>query len=85
MDIEKIVKEFIEKHFLYRKDEKTVSKDESLLSSGLIDSTGIFELVSFLEKEFNIEVSDEEIVPENFETINNIVEFVSVSAKRNKE
>jgi len=82
MDVEMIVKDFIEKHFLYRKDEKNISSDESLLNSGLIDSTGIFELISFLEKEFNIEVRDEEVVPDNFETINNIVQLVNL--KRNK-
>ncbi len=77
MDVEMNVKNFIERKFLYRKDEKNVTNDESLLNSGLIDSTGIFEIVSFLEKEFGIEVSDEDVIPDNFETINNIVEFVN--------
>ncbi len=82
MAVEMSVKNFIEIKFLHRKDEKSVASDESLLNSGLIDSTGIFEIVSFLEKEFGIEVSDEDVIPDNFETINNIVEFVN--GKKNK-
>lgn len=47
---------------------KTVGSDESLLDSGLVDSTGIFELVAFLEDTFAVKIEDEEIVPEHFET-----------------
>jgi acyl carrier protein len=53
-----------------------VTTETSLLDSGLIDSTGILELVSFLESEFGIRVEDEEIVPENFETVTRIAAFV---------
>ena len=81
MSVENTIKEFIEKRFLRSKEGKGVSNEDVLLSSGLIDSSGIFELVSFIEKEFNVEVSDGEITSENFETISNIVAFVS--AKQN--
>lgn len=82
-EVQTSVKEFIEKEFLARRDTKEVSEEDSLLDSGLIDSTGIFEIVSFLETQFRIEVPDEEIVPENFETINDIVAFVT--SKRDRE
>ncbi len=59
---------------------KVVGESESLLDSGLIDSTGIYELVSFVESEFDVRVNDEEIVPENFESIESIARFVD--AKR---
>ena len=52
-----------------------VEKD-SLIDSGLIDSLGIFKLVSLLEKEFAIKISDDELLPENFETTSAIVQFV---------
>ncbi len=81
MDTNTTIKEFIEKSFLYKKDKKNVSSDEPLLDSGLIDSTAIFELVGFVERQFNIEVTDEDIVPENFETINQIVQFVDGKRK----
>lgn len=76
MQVESSIKEFIEKHFLRGEDEKSISTEDSLLDSGLIDSTGIFELVAFLEKEFNIEISDEDLVPENFESITLITGMV---------
>ncbi len=81
MDTSTTVKEFIEKNFLYKKDKKSVSSDESLLDSGLIDSTAIFELVGYVESQFNIEVSDEDIVPENFESVNKIAHFISSKQK----
>lgn len=77
MDAQTTIKEFIQKEFLARRDVKEVSGDDSLLDSGLIDSTGIFEIVGFLETQFKIEVADEEIVPENFETMNHILAFIS--------
>jgi acyl carrier protein len=55
---------------------KPVKPDDSLLDSGLIDSTGIFELVAFLEDTFAVKVEDEEIVPEHFETAAQIAAFV---------
>jgi len=81
MDVETIVEEFIEKNFLYKKDTKKLSGNESLLNSGLLDSTGILELVAFMESQFSIEVSDEEVVPEHFETINDIVAFINTKRR----
>lgn len=55
---------------------KTVGPDDSLLDSGLVDSTGIFELVGFLEETFAVKIEDEEIVPEHFETTAMVATFV---------
>jgi acyl carrier protein len=55
---------------------KTVGHEESLLKNGLIDSLGILEVVAFLETEFGIAVSDEELSPENFQSIRNLSSFV---------
>ena len=55
---------------------KTVGPDDSLLDSGLVDSTGIFELVGFLEDNFGVKIEDEEIVPEHFETSAMVAAFV---------
>jgi len=77
MDVGTVVYEFIEKNFLVKRDAAGVGRDESLLESGLIDSLAIFMLVSFLEKQFGVNIADEDIVPGNFETINQIVAFVT--------
>lgn len=50
--------------------------DTSLLGEGIIDSTGVLELVMYLEETFHIEVADEEIVPENFDSIDALCAYV---------
>ena len=55
---------------------KKTGIDESLLKTGLIDSLGILDVVAFLEKEFAIAITDEELLPENFESIRSIANFV---------
>ena len=75
MDVEATLRTFVEERFLAPKGKK-VSNDESLLDGGLVDSTGIFEVVGFLEKNFAIHVDDVEIVPEHFDSINTLAAFV---------
>ena len=48
----------------------------SFLDAGIVDSTGILELVDFLDNEFKIKISDDEILPENLDSINNIINFL---------
>jgi acyl carrier protein len=55
---------------------KNVENDEPLLKNGLIDSLGILEVVTFIEKEFGVSVSDEELLPENFESVRSLSSFV---------
>jgi acyl carrier protein len=55
---------------------KNVSNDEPLLKNGLIDSLGILDLVTFLENEFGIAVSDEDLLPENFGSMHSLTNFV---------
>jgi acyl carrier protein len=76
MDVELTLKEFIKENFLARKGKIDISNEETLLDTGLVDSTGIFELMSFVERTFGIEVDDIEIVPENFESISSLAAFI---------
>ena len=55
---------------------KNVSNDEPLLKNGLIDSLGILDLVTFVENEFGIAVSDEDLLPENFGSMHSLTNFV---------
>ena len=50
---------------------------ESLVESGVIDSLGIMKLVDFIEKEFRVKIGDEDLVPENFETVDDITKLLS--------
>ena len=55
--------------------------DDSFFEKGIIDSTGVLELLSFLEDKFKIKVQDEELVPENLDSIDNIIEFIQHKTK----
>ena len=55
---------------------KTFGDDDSFLEGAMIDSTGVLELVLFVEETFGVRVEDEELIPENFDSINRIVSFV---------
>ena len=74
-DLKAKVRKFIVENFLFG-DENGVKDDMLFLDEGIIDSTGILELVSFLEEEFSISVEDEELVPENLGSINNVVAYL---------
>lgn len=54
-----------------------LNDNASFLDTGLIDSTGVLELVDFLEEQFDIEVEDDELVPENLDSINNLCRFLT--------
>jgi acyl carrier protein len=70
------VRHFIEENFLFRVDREQLSDTESLLEAGLIDSTGVLELVDFLETKFQIKMADSDIVPEKLDSVKAIVEYV---------
>jgi len=70
------VKEFIIENFLFGEEEQLQS-DTDFFDKGIIDSTGVIELVDFLEESFNISVDDEELIPENLSSLQKIDVFLS--------
>ena len=75
MEVSAVIRQFIIENFLFEED-PTLKEETSFLESGIIDSTGILELVSFLEEKFGISVADEELVPENLDSIGNVVAYL---------
>ncbi|MBP1841961.1 acyl carrier protein [Rhizobium petrolearium] len=73
---ENAVREFIAENFLFRADAE-VTNSQSLLETGVIDSTGVLELIAFLEQTYGITVADEEIVPENLDSIDNMTRYLA--------
>lgn len=69
------VKEFIIENFLFGEEEQ-LKPDTDFFDKGIIDSTGVIELVSFLEETFKISVEDEELIPQNLSSLNNIDGFL---------
>jgi len=74
--IETDVRHFVIENFLYGRDEVPLAADASFTEEGVIDSTGVLELVGFLEKHFGIRVDDQDLVPENLDSIGGIVRYV---------
>ncbi len=69
------IRAFIVENFLFG-DDNGLKDDTSFLEEGIIDSTGVLELVTYLEEEFEIEVEDEELIPENLDSINNLAVYL---------
>lgn len=76
MDYSSKVREFVVENFLFG-DGESLQEDTSFMEEGIIDSTGILELVFFLEESFNISVEDDELVPENMDSLASIAGFIS--------
>lgn len=76
MSVERAVRDYILENYLFTDDQNALHNDDSFLEKGIIDSTGIMEVIFFLESDFGIQVDDEDMVPENLDTVSSIVAFV---------
>ena len=76
MSVKDQVRSFILSNYLFTDDAKALEDSVSLMQGGTMDSTGILELIMFLEEKFGIKVADEEMVPANLDSVNNVVAFV---------
>jgi len=77
MELRQAIKTYIVENFLFGDTEPLTSDSMSLLDNGIIDSTGVMELVAFLEQDFGLTIADEELVPENLDSVENLSMFVS--------
>jgi len=75
-DISGTVRRFIGENFMFREEVDSLADGASLLDAGIIDSTGVLELVCFLESTFGIQIADEEMLPENLDSIAAIGAYV---------
>lgn len=74
--IEAKVRQYVLDKLLFGRTEVMVDGDTSFLESGIIDSTGVLELVAFLEEEFHVKVEDEDLIPANLDSVNAVTRFV---------
>jgi acyl carrier protein len=79
MNVQQHVKQFIVENF-YVTNPSELANDASLIQGGWIDSTGMLEMITFLEQEYRIQIVDTEMTPENLDSIDRIAAFVA--AKR---
>ncbi len=75
MDPVNTVKEFIVENFLFGEEDQ-IELETDFFEKGIIDSTGVIELVSYMEETFEISIDDEELIPENLSSLKNIREFL---------
>jgi acyl carrier protein len=76
MTIKEQIRQYLAENFLFSSNGFNLDDDASLLEEGIVDSTGVLELVLFVEETYNVEVADDEIVPENFDTVENLAAYV---------
>ena len=74
-DVKNKIRTFIIENYLFGDDEG-LEESTSFLDEGIIDSTGILELIDFISEEFDITVEDEELIPENLDSIRNVTTFI---------
>lgn len=74
--IDQTVHDFIVEHFLFGDRSAPLGPEESFLDKGIIDSTGVLELVAYIQKEFGIDVHDAEIIPDNFDSISKLTQYI---------
>ena len=76
MEIREQIKIYIAETFLFSDNGFDLGDDVSFLDEGIIDSMGVLELIMFVEETFNISVKDEEIKPDNFDSVNNLYNYI---------
>ena len=74
--IEKEVRQFLRDNFPLSADGVVLDREDSLIEVGVIDSTGVLELIGFIEERYELSIADEEVLPENLDSIANITRFV---------
>ena len=71
------IREFMDNNFALGEQMSSLANDTSFMESGVIDSTGVLELVAFLEESYRIKVDDEDLVPDNLDSVSRVVGFVN--------
>ncbi|QDT29339.1 acyl carrier protein [Gimesia panareensis] len=79
--IQSEIRNFVADNFLFGEDPESLQNDDSFLETGIIDSTGVLELVAFIEDQYDVQVDDDELVPENLDSINCLIDFIESKLK----
>jgi acyl carrier protein len=74
--VEADLRAYVIETFLFGQGGEDISRDDSLLELGIVDSTGVLEIVAYLDEKWSITVEDEELVPENFDSLGRLAAFV---------
>ncbi len=75
--MKKIIRQYILGNLLFTEDESALQDNDSFLDQGIIDSTGVLEIILFIEETFNIKVNDDEMLPANLDSVENLAAFIN--------
>lgn len=75
-----VLRKFILENYLFTDDEGELKNDDSFLESRILDSMGVLELVAFLEEQFEVHTEDQEMIPDNLDSIDKLVAFIEVKS-----
>lgn len=75
------IQKFILENYLFTGDTSALGLDDSLLGRGIVDSTGMLEIIMFIEEQLGVVVKDEEMIPENLDSVSRIAAFVESKRK----
>ncbi|TAK64013.1 acyl carrier protein [Methylobacter sp.] len=74
--MKKIIRQYILESLLFTEDESALQDSDSFLDGGIIDSTGVMEIILFIEETFGIKVNDDEMLPVNLDSVDNLATFI---------
>lgn len=76
-DIKKKLRDFVAETFMVGDENENLGDSDSFMQTGIIDSTGVLELASFVEQEFNLTIEDDEMTPSNLDSIESLAGFIA--------
>jgi acyl carrier protein len=81
LDLKNEIRDFILENFMMGMEKSELQDSDSLLDKGIIDSTGVLELVGFIEDHYQISIEDDELVPDNLDSVDNLIKFIEKKIK----
>ena len=76
VDIKQDLREYIINNFLFGDEDNSFNDDDSFMENSILDSTGILDIILFIEEKYGIKIEDNEILPENLDSLNNLEKFI---------
>jgi acyl carrier protein len=85
MEIEPRIRDYVARNLLFSDDGFGYDDDASFLQEGIVDSVGVLELVLFVEETFGVEVNDQEIIPDNFDSVDKLASYIRSKTANGKQ
>ena len=76
MNMKSTIRQYILENILFTEDESALHDEESFLDGGIIDSTGVMEIILFIEESYGFRVNDDEMLPANLDSVNKLATFI---------